>query len=37
MIGILQMSLRELILSMKGSSTLGLDKLYSWYVKPMLA
>ena len=38
MIGILNgKSLGELILSMKGSSTLGLDKLYSWYVKPMLA
>ena len=37
-IGILNgKSLGELILSMKGSSTLGLDKLYSWHVKPMLA
>ena len=38
MIGILNGKSRgELILSMKGSSTLGLDKLYSWHVKPMLA
>ena len=38
MIGILNgKSLGELLLSMKGSSTLGLDKLYSWHVKPMLA